>query len=87
MKKHHTIMVVHVTDRLTEAAAVQKVLTDHGRMIKTRLGLHEIDPESEGPEGLLILEILGADKENIDDLDAKLNAIDGVEAKRVFFAH
>jgi hypothetical protein len=87
MKKHHTIMAVHITDRLTEASAVQKVLTDHGKMIKTRLGLHEVDPESEGPEGLLILEILGADKANIDDLEGKLNAINGVEAKRVFFAH
>jgi hypothetical protein len=87
MKKHHTIMAVHITNRLTEATAVQQILTDHGKMIKTRLGLHEMDPDSEGPEGLLILELLGEDKACIDGLEGKLNAVDGVEAKRVFFAH
>jgi hypothetical protein len=87
MKQNHTIMAVHITDRLTEATAVQQLLTDFGKIIKTRLGLHETDPNSAGPDGLLLLELIGDDKATINDLDAKLNAVDGVEAKQVFFAH
>ena len=87
MKENHTIMAVHVTDRLTEATKVQQLLTDHGKIIKTRLGLHEMDSTTEGPDGLLILELVGDDKAVMADLESKLNAVEGVEAKQVYFAH
>jgi len=87
MKENHTIMAVHITDRLTEATQVQGLLTEFGSIIKTRLGLHETDPNSAGPDGLLLLELIGDNKSMMDDLDAKLNAVEGVEAKQVFFAH
>ena len=41
-KEDHTIVAVHITDRLKEAVEVQKLLTRYGGQIKTRLGLHEI---------------------------------------------
>ena len=37
--KHH-ICGVHITERLEHALQVQQVLTEFGRNIKTRLGLH-----------------------------------------------
>lgn len=40
--KHH-ICGVHITERLEHALQVQQVLTEFGRNIKTRLGLHQGD--------------------------------------------
>lgn len=83
----HTILGVHITDRLTEALEVQKILTAHGRQIKTRLGLHEIDPGGNpAPNGLLILEVLGDDAAT-QQLADQLNAIDGVEVQSMVFHH
>jgi hypothetical protein len=83
----HTLLGVHITDRLTEAVEVQKILTAHGRQIKTRLGLHEIDPGGDpAPNGLLILEVVGDDG-GIQQLADQLNAIDGVEVQSMVFHH
>lgn len=87
MKDKHTLLGVHITDRLTEAVEVQKILTAHGQQIKTRLGLHEIDPGGDpAPNGLLILEVVGNDA-GIQQLADQLNAIDGVEVQSMVFHH
>jgi len=85
-KVKHIILGVHVTDRLKEAVEVQKLLTAYGRHIKTRLGLHEIKETSAGPNGLLLLEMVGGDKP-AKELSKKLNAIEGVEVKSFSFEH
>ncbi len=86
MKETHVILGVHITDRLKEAVEVQKHLTAHGQFIKTRLGLHEVGSEAAGVNGMLILEMVGGEKK-ADALADELNAIDGVEAKKLTFAH
>lgn len=82
----HTILGVHITNRVQEAVDVQRVLTEYGYMIKTRLGLHELRPDSEGPNGLLIVEPVG-DDETIQQLSDKLNTIEGVEVQSMVFYH
>jgi len=84
MGEKHTIIGVHITDRLTEAVEVQKVLTQFGNQIKTRLGLHEV--ERAAPNGLLLLEMVGEDA-GINAMIGKLNKIEGVEAKTLIFEH
>jgi hypothetical protein len=86
MKDKHTILGVHITDRLKEAVEVQKVLTEYGSQIKTRLGLHEVGATEAGINGLLILEVVGPD-EGIRHLADKLNTIEGVEAQSMVFHH
>ncbi len=81
----HTILGVHLDNRLTEAVEVQKLFTEYGRFIKTRLGLHDIDG-GDDPNGLILLEIQ-AEPDRIDALSDALNAIGGVEAKRMTFEH
>lgn len=82
----HLILGVHVTDRLDNAANVQQLFTEYGCHIKTRLGLHEAGPAGCGPNGLILLELYG--QEGIsDELVDKLNAITGVEAKKMVFDH
>src|SRR5208283_2494085 len=59
MKKDHVILGIHVTDRLRKAGEVQKVFTEYGRHIKTRLGLHEVADTVGNGEGVVLLEIVG----------------------------
>lgn len=44
-KANHTIIGIHVTDRVQHAGEVQQTLTKHGCQIKTRIGLHEISED------------------------------------------
>lgn len=82
----HFILGVHITDRLKEAAPVQKLLTEYGAHIKTRLGLHEIEPGAASPQGVVILEVVGDDP-LCQSLARRLSAIDGVEVQQMVFTH
>jgi hypothetical protein len=89
MKKNaekHIILGVHITDRLRRATAVQKVFTDYGCHIKTRLGLHETGENFCSPNGLVLLEIVGPDKV-AREMQQKLGAIHGIEVQRMVFVH
>jgi hypothetical protein len=78
------IMGVQVTDRLKEVPAVQKILSDHGCNIKTRLGLHELDAKACSPQGLLILELAGKPAE-LTAMETKLKKIKGIVVKKMVF--
>ena len=85
-KEKHIIHGVHITDRLKEAVEVQKLLTSYGDCIKTRLGLHEIEKGCSAPNGIVLLEMVGAEA-RVMDLAKHLNAIEGVEVKTLTFEH
>jgi hypothetical protein len=82
----HYILGVHITDRLKEAASVQKVLTEYGGHIKTRLGLHEIQSGAPSPQGVVILELVGDDRV-CQALAGSLSAIQGIEVQTMVFRH
>jgi hypothetical protein len=82
----HFILGVHITDRMKEAVRVQELLTEYGAHIKTRLGLHEIEPAGASPQGVIILEVVG-DGNVCQGLATKLGAIDGVEVQQMVFRH
>jgi len=82
-KADHMIYAVHVTDRLRQVSEVQRLLTEYGCHIKTRLGLHE---SSSAPNGLLLLEMIGEPK-RCQELFDKLNVITGIEVKSITFGH
>ncbi len=84
-KESHAILAVHVTDRLKEVPLVQKTLSQSGDVIRTRLGLHQIDQNFSSPEGLLILDITKEPKAR--QLQKTLNKIKGIETKLVVFKH
>lgn len=69
-----TIMVIVIGKRMESAAKVQKVLTEYGCYIKTRLGLHEVVDASCSEIGMVILELVG-DKEKHDELYSTLKKI------------
>ena len=84
--KKHLIFGVHITNRVKHVPEVQKVLTEFGCSIKTRLGLHETSAEVCSPNGLILLEMVGEDKA-ATRMARKLRAITGVEVQKMVFAH
>ncbi len=82
----HVIVGIHVTDRVRRAGAVQKVLTQYGAHIKTRVGLHDIGEKGSSPNGIILLEMVG-DKRQCLTIVRKLAGIRGIEAKKMVFSH
>jgi hypothetical protein len=85
-KKKHVILGVHITDRVHHVKKVQEMFTKFGCSIKTRLGLHEASDELCSPNGLVVLEMVGDEKE-INKLATGLGKIAGVEVKKMVFDH
>lgn len=82
----HVILGIHITDRVHNVASVQQILTEYGCSIRTRIGLHEADENFCSPNGVVILEMVGTDQTH-DEMIAKLNALEGIEAKKMTFDH
>ncbi len=81
----HYIGAIHIHNREKEALEVQKLLTEYGANIKTRLGLHETD-SADSPSGVILLEMTG-NHNRCQELIDKLDAINSVEAKTIIFEH
>jgi hypothetical protein len=82
MKK--IIFGIQITDRLTKAPEVQKLFTQYGCNIKTRLGLHDVTDNTCSPSGLVLLEMFGKE-EDILQLEKALKAIDGIQVQKMVF--
>lgn len=80
-----TVLLVLINDRKDSAITVQKILTDWGCTIKTRLGIHDGTLDNCSNSGLLILDIVG-EKEKNDEMTRKLNLVKGVKAQIVHLA-
>ncbi len=78
-----TIMGIRLDNRTQTAVEFQKLLTKFGCIIKTRLGLHEVDANVCAPNGIILLEV-------IDDVQAvgfeeELGKIEGLEIRVMKF--
>ncbi len=82
----HIILAVHITDRTAHVANVQELFTKYGCAIRTRVGFHDTGEGYCSPNGLVVLEMTD-DEEQADKLVADLNAIEGVETKKMTFDH
>ena len=86
MNDDHIILGIHVTNRLKNAADVQKVFTEYGCNIKTRIGLHDVDANVCSPSGVVLLELFGSADE-ATAMMAKLNEVEGVVVQKMVFGH
>jgi hypothetical protein len=73
-----------VTNRVENVPEVQKVLTEYGCSIKTRIGLHEVDENICAPAGLILLELFGGDTAYAE-VEAKLKGIKGLQVQKMVF--
>lgn len=76
------IMAVAIDPRSEHAPQVQTVLTKHGCIISTRLGLHEISKDYCSNRGLILLHING-ETEEVNALEKDLQDIEGVKVKHM----
>jgi hypothetical protein len=84
-KESHVVLAVHITNRLKKVPPVQKILSQYGDVIRTRLGLHEVGKDYSSPEGVLILDIVGESKAR--QLQKTLDKLQGIETKITIFKH
>lgn len=82
----HIVVGIHITERVKHAGEVQKVLTEFGCQIRTRLGLHEADAGVCSSNGLILLELVDNDAQ-VASLKERLDAIEGVEVQSMVFDH
>jgi hypothetical protein len=75
-----TILMILIDKRKEAAVTAQKILTEWGCLIKTRLGLHDGVLDKCSNSGLIICEMVG-EKDKITEMTRKLNLLDGVTAK------
>jgi hypothetical protein len=76
------ILVILIGKRRETAPEVQKVLTEYGCIIKTRLGIHDGVMDQCANTGLLILELVGGSDQR-KGFEDKLKAIKGVSVQLV----
>ena len=78
------ILGIKTDNRLESAICIQRVLTEFGCFVRTRLGLHEISENHCSKYGLIILEILNDEKAIL--IENKLLDIEGIETQRMIFS-
>ena len=82
----HIVVGVHITERVKHAGEIQKIFTEFGCQIRTRLGLHEADKKVCSPNGMIVLDMVD-DAAQVAALKKKLLAVDGVEVQSMIFDH
>lgn len=75
-----TIMAISINPRNEYAPKVQEILTKNGCIIKTRLGLHNLEEDNCSRKGLILLELFSKNNE-VEELKGELTKIEGVSVK------
>lgn len=80
------IIGILIRDRIKEAGRVQTVLSNHGQIIRSRLGFHELNENTCSRTGVIVLTLSG---ESLawDEFQKELESIDGVDVQQMSFIH
>lgn len=78
------ILGLLISDRIKEAGRTQKVLTKFSRLIRSRLGFHELNENVCSRSGVILLQLTGKPEE-WDTMVAELNEIGGLEIQQMSF--
>jgi len=79
------ILGIQIGDREHEALKVQELLTKHGCIIKTRLGLHESGEGLCSSKGLVLLEFLPNKEVEIEAMEGELSKLESVIVRKMAF--
>jgi len=80
------ILGLLISDRIKEAGRTQAVLSQHARIIRSRLGFHEVSEDKCSRTGIMILHLTGS-KEEWNALETDLNDIGGLQVKQISFTY
>lgn len=80
----HMIVGIHVSDRVKKSGDVQKLFTEYGCNIKTRIGLHDASDNVCAPNGVILLELVG-EESTCNEMAQKLSGLDGVDVQTMVF--
>lgn len=80
-----TIMGIEIGRREEDAIKVQKLLTEHGCSIKTRLGLHEAAANMCSSSGLILLEFAAGQENAVKSLEEELAKLTDIKARKMEF--
>lgn len=75
-----------IADRIKEAGLTQQVLAEHSRIIRARLGFHELNEDVCSRNGIILLNLAGT-AEDQDRLLADLKEISGIEVREMTFSY
>lgn len=75
-----TIMAILIDKRTDAVPKVQGLLTEHGYIISTRLGMHQVGGRVE--EGLIMLHLCGS-QDDINTLERELSEVHRVKVKKM----
>lgn len=75
-----TILLILIGKRKESAVNVQKILTEWGCIIKTRLGLHDGVLENCTNQGLVLCELVGTSEQK-NELARKVTLLQGVTSQ------
>lgn len=77
-----TILGIRLDKRNQNALYLQEILSHHGCIIKSRIGLHDVDKNRCSTSGVILLELIGTAKENTS-LEKAIKSIKGVKLQKM----
>ena len=80
------ILGLLISDRIKEAGRTQKVLSDYAKLIRSRLGFHELNDNVCSRAGIIVLHLTGTANE-WEVFEKELQTIEGLEVQRMSFAY
>jgi len=80
------VLGIKITDRIKEAGLVQKALSEHGSVVSTRLGFHELNDKMCSREGFMVIHLAGH-VDDCEELVSRLRNIEGLFMKEMVFSH
>ena len=80
------ILGLLVTDRIKEAGRTQLILSKYSRLIRTRLGFHELNDNVCSRSGIIVLHLTGKPDE-WSVFEEELSLIGGLEVKCMSFSY
>lgn len=84
--KETRIIGLLIRDRIKEAGRTQLVLTKYARLIKSRLGFHELNENTCSRAGVIILQLAGSPGEWLA-FEEEIATIGGVEMQKMSFVY
>jgi hypothetical protein len=80
------ILGLLISDRIKEAGRTQLVLSKYSRLIKTRLGFHELNDNVCSRSGIIVLHLTGKPDE-WKEFEEELAKIGGLEVQNMSFTY